>query len=91
MGGTMKIQTNRTVLSFGPEFWAISKETPPAPVQDVTVKELKEAVQDYILLMLDESATLRHLEDPMGKLEGTDEFSVEVAKQIKRIAKLFGY
>ena len=87
----MKIQTNRKVLRLEQSFWDLTNQTAPEPVQEVTAKELKEGVQDYLLMMLDESATLRHREDPMGKLEGTEEFNFEVEKQVNRIKKLFGY
>jgi len=87
----MKIQTSQKVLGLPQSFWAITNDTAPEPIQEVTAKELKEAVQDYLLSILEWSATLRHREDPMGKLEGTEEFSTEVVKQVNRIKKLFGY
>lgn len=87
----MKIETNHQVLRFDQGFWDINSEVAPEPIQEVTAKELREAAQDYLLTFLQESARVRHFEDPMGRLEGTKEFDDEVAKQANRIMKLFGY
>ena len=77
----MKIQTSQKVLGYNDDV---------PEVQEVTVKELREATQDYLIAMF-ENAHVFHHESPMGKLEDTEEFDAELAKQINRVRKLFGY
>ena len=77
----MKIQFTRTALRMG---WAIEGE-------NVTAKEIREAVQDDMLANLAESFTLMVLEGPLGKFQATNEYMAEVNRQINRIAKLFNY
>ena len=77
----MKIQFTRTALNQG---WAIEGE-------EVTAKEIKEAVQDDILNYVTENMGLNVLEGPLGKFQATNEYMFEFYKQINRIAKLFNY
>ena len=77
----MKIQFTRTALKQG---WAIEGE-------EVTAKEIKEAVQDDILNYVTQNMGLGVLEGPLGKFQGTNEYMTEFYKQINRVAKLFGY
>ena len=77
----MKIQFTRTALEQG---WATQGE-------NVTAKEIKEAVQDDILNYVTENMGLMVLEGPLGKFQGTNEYMSELYKQINRMAKLFGY
>ena len=77
----MKIQFTRTALRMG---WATEGE-------EVTAKEMREAVQDDILANLAESFSLMVLEGPLGKFQATNEYMAELSKQTNRIAKLFNY
>jgi hypothetical protein len=77
----MKIQFTRTALRMG---WAIEGE-------NVTAKEIREAVQDDMLANLAESFSLMVLEGPLGKFQATNEYMAELAKQTNRIARLFNY
>jgi hypothetical protein len=77
----MKIQFTKRALGHG---WATKGE-------NVTAKEIKEAVQDDMLAHLKENMWLGVIEDPLGKFQGTKEYDEEFVTQLNRIAKFFGY
>jgi len=77
----MKIQFTKRALGHG---WATEGE-------NVTAKEIKEAVQDDMLAHLKENMWLGFTEEPLGKFQGTKEYDEEFVTQLNRIAKLFGY
>ena len=77
----MKIQFTKRALGHG---WATKGE-------NVTAKEIKEAVQDDMLAHLKENMWLGVIEDPLGKFQGTKEYDEEFVTQLNRIAKLFNY
>ena len=77
----MKIRFTARALGHG---WATEGE-------NVTAKEIKEAVQDDILSHLKQNMWLGFTEDPLGKFQGTKEYDKEFVTQLNRIAKSFGY
>ena len=77
----MKVQLTADAIAMG---WATEGE-------EVTVKELREAVQDDILNALMESFRLAVSEGPLGKFQGSPEYEAELNNQINRIGKLFNY
>ena len=77
----MKVQFTADAIEMG---WATEGE-------EVTAKELREAVQDDILNTLMENFRLQVIEGPLGKFQGSPEYAAELDNQINRIGKLFNY
>ena len=77
----MKIRFTRTALELG---WVTEGE-------NVTAKEIKEAVQDDMIHWLRDNMWVGIKEDPVSKFQGTIEYDEEFVTQLNRLAKFFGW